>query len=85
MLGHGRPVGSVRAAGVGGRMARPGGPVRRALGSVRVPIPFVPPLEPAYGVVDQVSPLIRRVVAENPSKYTYSAPAPTSSGAAMSR
>jgi glyoxylase-like metal-dependent hydrolase (beta-lactamase superfamily II) len=34
-------------------------------------IPFVPPIEPVYGVVEQVSPLIRRVVAENPSKYTY--------------
>ena len=36
-----------------------------------VVIPFVPPMEPVYGVVEQVSPLIRRVVAENPSKYTY--------------
>jgi glyoxylase-like metal-dependent hydrolase (beta-lactamase superfamily II) len=35
-------------------------------------IPFVPPLdEPKYGVVEQVSPLIRRVVANNPSKYSY--------------
>ncbi len=35
------------------------------------PIPFVPPLEIVYGVPEQVSPLIRRVVAENPSKFTY--------------
>ncbi len=36
------------------------------------PIPFVPPLEPVqYGVAEQVSPLIRRIVAENPSKYSY--------------
>jgi glyoxylase-like metal-dependent hydrolase (beta-lactamase superfamily II) len=35
------------------------------------PIPFVPPLEVVYGVPEQVSPLIRRVVAENPSKFTY--------------
>ena len=34
-------------------------------------IPFVAPLAVEYGRVDQVSPLIRRVVAENPSKYTY--------------
>lgn len=34
-------------------------------------IPFVPPLEVAYGTVEQVSPLIQRVVAENPSKFTY--------------
>ncbi len=35
------------------------------------PIPFVPPLTPDYGAVEQVSPLIRRVIAENPSKYSY--------------
>jgi glyoxylase-like metal-dependent hydrolase (beta-lactamase superfamily II) len=34
-------------------------------------IPFVPPLDVQYGAVEQVSPLIRRVVAENPSKFTY--------------
>ncbi|MEZ5215735.1 MAG: MBL fold metallo-hydrolase [Ilumatobacteraceae bacterium] len=34
-------------------------------------IPFVPPIEVEYGRVDQVSPLIRRIVARNPSKYTY--------------
>lgn len=35
-------------------------------------IPFVAPLEDVrYGVVEQVSPLIRRVIAENPSKYSY--------------
>jgi glyoxylase-like metal-dependent hydrolase (beta-lactamase superfamily II) len=37
-----------------------------------VAIPFVPPLDDvAYGSVVQVSPLIRRVIAENPSKFTY--------------
>src|SRR3954447_11290183 len=35
------------------------------------PIPFVRDLDIAYGRVDQVSPLVRRVVAENPSKFTY--------------
>lgn len=35
------------------------------------PIPFVHELEIEYGRVDQVSPLIRRVVANNPSKFTY--------------
>ncbi len=35
------------------------------------PIPFVSPLEVDYGTPVQVSPLIRRVVAENPSKFTY--------------
>jgi glyoxylase-like metal-dependent hydrolase (beta-lactamase superfamily II) len=35
-------------------------------------IPFVPPLDPVtYGRAEQVSPLVRRVIAENPSKYTY--------------
>lgn len=35
-------------------------------------IPFVPPLENVrYGEVEQVSPLIRRVIAENPNKYSY--------------
>jgi glyoxylase-like metal-dependent hydrolase (beta-lactamase superfamily II) len=35
------------------------------------PIPFVRDLDVAYGRVDQVSPLVRRVVADNPSKFTY--------------
>lgn len=35
------------------------------------PIPFVPPIEITYGDVTQESPLVRRVVAQNPSKYTY--------------
>ena len=35
-------------------------------------IPFVSPLlEVRYGTVEQVSPLIRRVIANNPSKYSY--------------
>ena len=35
-------------------------------------IPFVPPLDDVrYGKVEQVSPLIRRVIAENPTKYSY--------------
>ena len=34
-------------------------------------IPFVPPIEVTYGAVEQVSPLIQRVVAENPSVFTY--------------
>jgi glyoxylase-like metal-dependent hydrolase (beta-lactamase superfamily II) len=34
-------------------------------------IPFVPPIDVTYGVPEQVSPLVRRVVAENPSKFTY--------------
>jgi len=37
-----------------------------------MPIPFVPPLENVqYGSCEQVSPLIRRVIANNPSKFTY--------------
>jgi glyoxylase-like metal-dependent hydrolase (beta-lactamase superfamily II) len=36
-----------------------------------VTIPFVRDLDVVYGRVDQVSPLIRRVVADNPSKFTY--------------
>ncbi len=36
-----------------------------------MPIAFVPPLVAGYGVSEQVSPLIRRVLAENPSKYSY--------------
>ncbi|MFZ4812205.1 MAG: MBL fold metallo-hydrolase [Ilumatobacteraceae bacterium] len=35
------------------------------------PIPFVTLDDPRYGEVVQVSPLIRRVVANNPSKFTY--------------
>ena len=35
-------------------------------------IPFVRPLDDVrYGTVQQVSPLIRRVIANNPSKYSY--------------
>jgi glyoxylase-like metal-dependent hydrolase (beta-lactamase superfamily II) len=35
-------------------------------------IPFVAPLDDVrYGVAEQVSPLIRRVIANNPSKYSY--------------
>jgi glyoxylase-like metal-dependent hydrolase (beta-lactamase superfamily II) len=36
-----------------------------------MPIPFVPPLEVEPGVCEDVSPQIRRVVADNPSKFTY--------------
>lgn len=35
------------------------------------PIPFVTLDEPRYGIAVQVSPLVRRVIANNPSKYTY--------------
>lgn len=34
-------------------------------------IPFVEPIDPRYGETVAVSPMIRRVVARNPSKYTY--------------
>ena len=34
-------------------------------------IPFVTLDDPRYGVAVQVSPLVRRVIANNPSKYTY--------------
>ena len=34
-------------------------------------IPFVHDLEPAYGVCQQLSPLVRRVTCENPSAFTY--------------
>jgi len=34
-------------------------------------IPFVRDLDVHYGRVEQVSPLIRRVVADNPSRFTY--------------
>lgn len=35
-------------------------------------IPFVEPLDTfAYGLVDRISPLVSRVIAENPSKFTY--------------
>jgi glyoxylase-like metal-dependent hydrolase (beta-lactamase superfamily II) len=36
-----------------------------------VQIPYVREIEFEYGAADQVSPLIRRVVAENPSAFTY--------------
>jgi glyoxylase-like metal-dependent hydrolase (beta-lactamase superfamily II) len=35
------------------------------------PIPFVALDEPRYGAAVPVSPLVRRVIANNPSKYTY--------------
>ena len=35
------------------------------------PIPFVTLDDPRYGEVVEVSPLIRRVIAKNPSKFTY--------------
>ncbi len=38
---------------------------------VAVTIPFVRELDVVRGQVDQVSPLLRRVVADNPSKFTY--------------
>jgi glyoxylase-like metal-dependent hydrolase (beta-lactamase superfamily II) len=39
---------------------------------VPVEIPFVPPLDDVhYGVAEQVSPLIRRIIANNPTKYSY--------------
>ena len=35
-------------------------------------IPFVAPLDNVkYGAVEQLSPLVQRVIAENPNKYTY--------------
>ena len=34
-------------------------------------IPYVRDLDVHYGRVEQVSPLIRRVVADNPSKFIY--------------
>jgi glyoxylase-like metal-dependent hydrolase (beta-lactamase superfamily II) len=34
-------------------------------------IPFVTLDEPRYGATTQVSPMVRRVIANNPSKYTY--------------
>ena len=37
----------------------------------RMTIPFNKRLEFSYGVADRVSPLIRRVVAENPSAFTF--------------
>jgi glyoxylase-like metal-dependent hydrolase (beta-lactamase superfamily II) len=36
-----------------------------------MPIPYVRELEFAYGRCDQVSPLIRRVIADNPGPFTY--------------
>ena len=35
------------------------------------PIPFVRDIDFEYGRVDQVSPLIRRVVANNPGPFTF--------------
>ena len=35
------------------------------------PVPFVTLDDPRYGDVVQVAPLVRRVVANNPSKFTY--------------
>ena len=35
------------------------------------PIPFVKEITFEYGVVEQVSPLIRRIIANNPGPFTY--------------
>lgn len=35
------------------------------------PIPFTRDFDPVYGAVEQVSPLIRRIVAKNPSPFTF--------------
>ncbi|CAN0466455.1 unnamed protein product [Scytosiphon promiscuus] len=34
-------------------------------------IPYVREIEFEYGIVEQVSPLIRRVIANNPGPFTY--------------
>ena len=34
-------------------------------------IPYIREIEFEYGVVEQVSPLIRRVIANNPGPFTY--------------
>ena len=34
-------------------------------------IPFVRELEFEYGAADRLSPLVRRVIAKNPSPFTY--------------
>jgi len=45
-----------------------------------VAIPFVPPLDDVhYGAAEHVSPLIRRVIAENRASTATAAPAPTTS------
>ncbi len=42
------------------------------LDDVTTPIPFVPPLDDVrYGAVEQMTPWIRRVIADNPTKYSY--------------
>ena len=56
MLGHGEPVGEVRAVAAGGAVSGPD---------------FQPLDDVVYGRVDRVGPMIRRVIAENPSKFTY--------------
>ena len=38
---------------------------------VTVEIPFVHEMKFAYGVAQQVAPNIRRIVAQNPSPFTY--------------
>src|SRR5690606_35116719 len=40
-------------------------------GPMAVEIPYVRDIKFDYGACDEVSPLIRRVVAENPSAFTY--------------
>jgi len=36
-----------------------------------MPVPFVTEIEFEYGEVDQVSPMIRRVIAQNPGPFTF--------------
>ncbi len=47
-------------------------------------IPFIRDFKFDYGTAMEVTPLIRRVVAKNPSPFTFKAPAPTSSATATS-
>ena len=57
ILGHGEPVGHVRSL------------VGRAVSERRAG--FRPLDDVVYGRVDRVAPMLRRVIAENPSKFTY--------------
>src|SRR5690606_30894014 len=50
---------------------RPIGPARKVKGSALTDIPFVKDFDFAYGEPAQVSPLIRRVIANNPGPFTY--------------
>jgi hypothetical protein len=67
-IGHRHVRGRSTGGGAHHGARSPGG---HGAGDRAVSIPFVTLDDPRYGEAVQVAPLIRRVIAKNPSKFTY--------------